>query len=95
MKKEEFQEWHKAGHSGLKHHPFESYCAYIHDVERALGKDIEDFPIDKPAQCLDRIYQGGTLAKISEKDLSKYRAAVRKYWDFRRWRKLHTTPANP
>jgi hypothetical protein len=90
MKKTEFEEWHNAGHSGLKQHPFESYCTYIYDVERALGKDIEDFPLDKPGQCLDRIYQGGNLATTSEKELSQYRSAVRKYWEFRQWRKRNS-----
>ena len=93
MKKTEFEEWHKAGHSGIKQHAFDDYCASIHNVEAELGKPLEDYPIDKPGQCLDRIYKVEHLqfTKESEKELSNYKAAVRKYWEFRHWRKLHST----
>jgi len=92
MKKTEFEEWHNAGHSGVKGNTIYEYCIFIHNVEAELGKNIDDFPIDKPGQCLDRIYKGEHFIKESEKDLTNYKAAVRKYWDFRHWRKLHAIP---
>ena len=85
MKKKEFEDWHKAGHSGLKQNPFEQYCFYIGTVEAALKKDIDSFPLDKEGRCLDHIYLGQHFEGKSEKDLVNYRSAVKKYWDFRRW----------
>ena len=92
MKKAEFEEWHHAGHSGINQDVFADYCSHIKNVETALGKDIQDFPIDKEDQCLIRIYKREHFTKESEKELGNYRAAIRKYWDFRRWRKLHSIP---
>ena len=94
MNKTEFEEWHKASHSGIEQNTFESYCAFIHNVETELGKVLEDYPIDKPDQCLYRISKGEHFTKESEKELSNYKAAVRKYWDFRHWRKRHTPLTN-
>jgi hypothetical protein len=86
MKKQEFEAWHKAGHSGIVQNVFFDYCKYIKHVETELGKDLEDYPIIKEGQCLDQIYKGSRFAKESEKDLVNYRSAVKKYWTFRRWK---------